>query len=102
MSGQGPGQVKVHNEAFSHFGFQAGWLDGLQRAHTHPKCWVNVREGHCMRIKGILKNVRLKVYSHKVTIKEKPQTCRATHVFWVILHADIDGDSHLTLRRHPI
>ena len=54
-----------------------------------------------MSVKGILKKVKVKVRSEKVTIKQKLQTCGATHVFWVILHADIDGDSHLT-RRHLI
>ena len=90
----GPGQVKGHNEAFSHLGVPDR-LDELQRAHTHPKCWVNVYEGYCVSMKGILE--KIKVRSQKVTIKEKSQTCCATHVFWVILQADIDDDSHLTL-----
>ena len=33
--------------------------------------------------------------------KIRAQICRATHVVWVILHVDIDGDSNLTLLRHP-
>ena len=63
----GPGQVKGHNEAFSHFGV-LGWLDELQRAHTHPKCWEDVHEGYGMSMKGILENVKAKVRSKKVTI----------------------------------
>ena len=50
-----------------------------------------------MRMNDILKKVKVKVKSQKVKIKQKSQTCCATHVFWVILHADVDGDSHLTL-----
>ena len=71
-------------------------MDGLKRAHTHPKSWVNVQEGYCGRMNGILKKVKVNVRSQKVNIKQKSQTCRATHVFWVILQADIDGNSHLT------
>ena len=40
-----------------------------------------------MSMKGILKKVKIR--SLRVTIKLKPQTCRATHVFWVILYADM-------------
>ena len=29
--------------------------------------------------------------------RNKSETCRATHVFWVILHEDIDSDGQLTL-----
>ena len=90
----GQGNVKGHHEAFSHFGL-LGRLDELQRVHTHQKCCVNSHEGYCMGTKGI-KKVQFKVRSQKVTIKSKSQTCRATHVFWVILHGDIDV-SHLTL-----
>ena len=43
-----------------------------------------------MSMMGILKKVKLKVRSQKITII---QTCRAAHVFWVILYADIGGDS---------
>ena len=66
MSGQG--QVKGHNEVFSHFG-APGRLDGLQRAHTHSKYWVHVQEGYCMNMNGILKKVKVKVRSQKVTMK---------------------------------
>ena len=96
----GQGQVKGHNKAFSYFGAQ-GRLDGLQRGRTHATCWVNVHEGYCMSMNGILKKSRSRS-GHKITIKQKSQTYRATHVFWVILHADLDGDTHLTLWRHPI
>ena len=43
-----------------------------------------------------MQKVELKVRSQKVTIK-KSQTCGVTHVFWVILLADIDVDSQLAL-----
>ena len=99
MSGEG--QVKDHNEAFSHF-VAPGRLDRLQRAHTRPKWWVNVHEGYCTSMNVIPKKVKVTVRSQKVTIKEKSQKCRATHVFWVILRADIDGDSLLTLWHYPI
>ena len=66
----GPGQVKGHHGAFSHFGVP-GRLDELHRAHTHPKWWVNVREGYCMSMKGILEKVKVKVRTQKVTIKQK-------------------------------
>ena len=52
-------------------------------------------------MKGILKKDKIKVRSQMVTIKWKSQTCLATHAFWVILHADLDGDSQLTLWHHP-
>ena len=97
-------QVKVRSKVTmkaSHFGL-SGWLDGLQRAHTQPKCLVNVHEGNCMSTKGIHKKVKIKVRSQKVTIKQRSQTCHTTYVFWAILHSDIDGHSHLTLRRHSI
>ena len=64
----GPGQVKDHIEAFSHF-VVPGWLDELQKAHTHLKCWVNVHEGYRMSMKGILEKVNVKVRSQKVTTK---------------------------------
>ena len=65
--------------------------------NTYPKSWVNVHEGYCMSTKGLLKKVKVKVASQKVTLKLKLKTCLATHDFWNILHEDFDGDSHLTL-----
>ena len=63
-------QVKGHIEAFSHFGLP-GRLDGLQRAHTHPKCCVDVQEGYCVGTKGIRKKGQGQVtkghYKMKVT-----------------------------------
>ena len=91
-------KVKVRSKVtikFSHFGVP-GQLDGLQRDNIRPKCLVNVHEGYCMRMKGILKKFKVKVRSQKVTINLVTK-CRATHIFWVMLHADIDGNSHLTL-----
>ena len=64
----GPGQVKGHNEAFSHFEVP-GRLDELQRAHTHPKCSANVQEGYCVRIMCIHKKVEVKVRSQLITKK---------------------------------
>ena len=54
-----------------------------------------IYQRHCMSTKVILKKVKVKARSQKVT-KNKSQVCRATHVFWVILHVDIDSDGHLT------
>ena len=64
----GQGQVKGHNETFSHFGLSSR-LDGPQRAHTHPEYWVNVHERYCMGVKGILKKFKVKVRSQKVIVK---------------------------------
>ena len=86
------GQVKGHNEAYSPFVF-SGQLDGLQRGQTHPKSWIHLQKGYCISTKGIFTKVKVKVRSQNVTIKQMSQTCCATRVFWVILHADIDGES---------
>ena len=61
-SGQvsGQGQVKFHNEAFSHFGL-SGRLGGLQKAHTHPKCWIIVHKESSMSMKDILKKVKVNI-----------------------------------------
>ena len=56
---------------------------------------------HELSKKAMLKKLKVKVRPEKVTIKQKSQTCHATHIFRVILHVDIDSDSHLTLWRHP-
>ena len=85
MSNQG--QVKGHSQAFSHFGL-SGLLDRLQIDHTHPQCWVNVHGGYCMSTKGMVMVRSQKITKHKHAVQ---------HVSCVILHADIDGDSHLTI-----
>ena len=75
------GKFKGHNEAFSHFGI-SGRLDGLQRSQTHPKCWVNVHEGYCMSMKGILTKVKAKVRSgHERSLWNKNQRHTLRHVF---------------------
>ena len=86
-------QVKGHNEAFSHFGLP-GRLGGLQRAHTHRKCWVNVNEGCCMSTEGIRKRSRS---GHKGHYKIKVTNMPCDTCYRVIVYADIDGDRHLTL-----
>ena len=50
----GQGQVKDPNEAFSRFGLSSR-LDGLQRGHTHSKCWIDAHKEYCIRKKDILK-----------------------------------------------
>ena len=49
---------------------------------------------YCVSAKALCQKVKVKVRSQKVTVKEKPQTFRAAHVFWVILHVDIEGDRY--------
>ena len=50
--------------------------------------------------RSYLKTSMVKVRSQKFTRRQKSETCRATQVFLVILHVEIDSDDHLTLWRH--
>ena len=54
---------------FSLFGL-SGRLDGLQRGHIHPKCWIDDHKGYCISMKDILERVNVKVRSHKGTINK--------------------------------
>ena len=72
------GQVKGHNETVSRFGVP-GRVDGLQRTHTHPKCWVNVHEGYRMRMKGQCQGQVTKGH-YKINVTNIPcETCFLGH-----------------------
>ena len=94
MSGQG--QVKGHNEAFSPFGL-SGRLDGLERGQTHPKCWIDIRKGYCISTKGIVTKGQGQGQVTKGHYKIKVANMPCDTSIPGPLHADIDGDSHLTL-----
>ena len=90
---------KVKMKHFLRFGLP-GRLDGLQRAHFHQKCWANVHEGYCMSTKGTRKNDQGQGQVTEGDCKIKVINMPCDTCFLGSLHADIDGDSHLTIC-HP-
>ena len=98
MSGQG--QVKCNNEAlWARLNGQLGYplgslgrLDGLQRGHSHPKCWIDVNKEYWISTKGILTKGQGQCQAAKDRHKLKVTNMPCDTCFLVILHADIGGD----------
>ena len=55
-----------------------------------------------MSTKAILREVKVKICSPKVTIKEKSQTCGATQVSCVILHVGETGEKWAIIRESTL